>query len=624
MPPAESQSREIAEASLRDSVDAIAAFDRERRLAAWNPAMEAFTGMPSSAVLGRGIADLAPAVRELVARWPLERVLAGETVVSEDQLHVQPDGARRYCDWRYSPVRDPGGAPIFGLAVARDTTTRHEVERRAAELDAVFRALNNRCVRVDTDGLIIRLLAGYPAYVPPQRVEGKRVRDILDPQDAASVEAALAQLKLGGAPVTVEYEVTRADGRHHLEARLVPFLEREAIAVLRDVSDRHRAELALRESEERLRAAQKMDAIGRLAGGVAHDFNNLLTILLNCADLLLRLTPADSPASSYLSEMRSAIERGASLTQRLLAFSRKQPTQLRVFELNSAVEGVQTMLRRLIGENIELVTELGDRAGRVRADRGQIEHMLVNLVVNARDALGDRGGRIVVATRSLSVNAPIEGLPAGRYVALLVKDDGVGMTDEVKSHAFEPFFTTKPRGKGTGLGLATVYGIAKQSGGQVTVRSAPGAGAELEVLLPAVQEEVTDSTAPARAATQPRGKETILLVEDEPMLRRIVSEVLVASGYSVCTAGNADEALQLCQERMSRGEPIDLLLSDVVMPGMSGRELSAKVRRLIPPVRVLLMSGYDEYTGVGGGEPVIGKPFTASALARHVRDALDG
>ena len=198
------------------------------------------------------------------------------------------------------------------------------------------------------------------------------------------------------------------------------------------------------------------------------------------------------------------------------------------------------------------------------------------------------------------------------------------MSDEVKAHVFEPFFTTKPRGKGTGLGLATVYGIAKQSGGHVTVRSAPGAGAEFEVLLPVVEEQATLSVPPPRAATQPRGNETILLVEDEPMLRRIVSEVLVAFGYRVCTAGNADEALHVCRERASRGEPVDLLLSDVVMPGMSGRELSAHVRRLIPPVRVLLMSGYDEYAGVGGGEPVIGKPFTADALARQVRDVLDG
>jgi signal transduction histidine kinase/CheY-like chemotaxis protein len=498
------------------------------------------------------------------------------------------------------------------------------VERRAAELDAVFRALNDRCVRVDTDGRIVRLLAGYPAYVPPSQVEGKRVREILDAQEASRVEEALAALKERRAPVTVEYDVMRADGKHHLEACLVPFLEREAIAVLRDVSDRHRAEAALHESEERLRAAQKMEAIGRLAGGVAHDFNNLLTVLLNCADLLSRTVATGSPAATYLAEIRGAVERGASLTQQLLAFSRKQPTQLRVLELNAVVHEVQTMLARLIGEHIQLITELDLRAGRVRADRGQIEQVLVNLVVNARDSLGERGGRIVVATQSREVIDPADGLPPGTYAALIVKDDGAGMTEEVRAHVFEPFFTTKARGQGTGLGLATVYGIAKQSRGHVSVRSAPGAGAEFEVLLPAVRDEPSESVPPPRPGARPRGQETVLLVEDEPSLRRIVVEVLVDSGYRVRAAANAEEALRICDDAVSRNDPLDLLLSDVVMPGMGGRELAARVRSRCPRARVLLMSGYDEHPGLGQNEPMIGKPFTAAALERRLREVLDG
>jgi PAS domain S-box-containing protein len=617
---------EIANALVRDSADAIAAFDRGLRLAAWNPAMEAFSGVPASQVVGRAIREVVAshgAAVAFAAQWPLERVLAGETLTADGLLHAGAGGVPRYADWRYAPVRDAEGAVSFGLAVGRDVTARHEVDRRAAELDAVFRALNDRCVRVDTDGLIIRLLAGYPAYVPPNQVEGKRVRQILEPADASRVEEALAALKERRVPVTVEYDVERADGRHHLEARLVPFLEREAIAVLRDVSDRHRAEAALHESEERLRAAQKMEAIGRLAGGVAHDFNNLLTVLINCADLMARTTPAESPAAPYLAEVRGAVQRGASLTQQLLAFSRRQPTQLRVFELNAVVREVQTMLARLIGEHIQLVTELDARAGRVRADRGQIEQVVVNLVVNARDSIGDRGGRIVVATQAREVSDTAEGLTPGAYAALLVKDNGAGMSADVQAHAFEPFFTTKPHGRGTGLGLATVYGIAKQSRGQVTVRSAPGEGAEFEVLLPAVRAASSESVAPPRPAAAPRGDETILLVEDEPTLRRIVVEVLADSGYRVRAAANGEEALRICDDALSRDEPPHLLVSDVVMPGMGGRELAARVRRRCPRARVLLMSGYDEDAEGGEGEPMIGKPFTASELARRVREVLD-
>jgi nitrogen-specific signal transduction histidine kinase len=392
------------------------------------------------------------------------------------------------------------------------------------------------------------------------------------------------------------------------------------------VTDRHRAELALRESEERLSAAQKMEAIGRLAGGVAHDFNNLLTVLLNCTELLARGMPAQAPVRPYVAEIQAAIERGAALTQQLLAFSRKQPVQLRVFDLNATVQGVQTMLRRLIGEHIDLVTRLHDGALRVRADRGQIEHVLLNLVVNSRDALGDRGGCITVTTGTCTVDAGggASDLPPGRYASLAVRDDGSGMTDEVKSHVFEPFFTTKPRGKGTGLGLATVYGIVKQSGGHVSVRSAPGTGTELEAFLPLVDDPVTESIPAPRPPARPRGNETIVVVEDEPMLRRIVCEILAGSGYRIHPAENPDEALGVCADLAARGGSIDLLLSDVVMPGMGGRELAAQVRRRYPRVRVLLMSGYDESGGTEGGDPIIGKPFTAIALATRVREVLDG
>ncbi len=501
-----------------------------------------------------------------------------------------------------------------------------ELERRAAELETVFRALNDRCVRIDADGHVLKLLAGYPAYLPADRIEGKHIREILGPDDAQRIEDALAQLQQRRAPVTVEYDAVRRDGKRHIEARIVPFGEHEAIAVLRDVTDRHRAVEALREAEERQRASQKMEALGRLAGGVAHDFNNLLTIMLSCADLLARSVPASSLTSTYLAELSGAAQRGAGLTRQLLTFSHKQPMQPRLLEVSSVVSELKTMLGRLIGENIELVTELSERTGTVRADRGQVEQVLVNLVVNARDALGERGGRIVIATKEIwagDASVRSDDLPPGRYAALIVKDNGIGMTDEVKAHLFEPFFTTKARGKGTGLGLATVYGIVKQSDGYVRVRSAPGEGAELEVLFPSVKEEATERVTPRMPSKRPGGSETVLLVEDEAPLRRLVAEILEEAGYRVVAAANAEEAIARSEQAAAKNEGIDLLLSDVVMPGLGGPELLARLRMVTPAMPVLFMSGYEEVTSVGD-EPAIAKPFSASAIARRVRAVLDG
>jgi CheY-like chemotaxis protein len=363
-----------------------------------------------------------------------------------------------------------------------------------------------------------------------------------------------------------------------------------------------------------------MEAIGRLAGGVAHDFNNLLSVVLSCAEILVRDAPAGSPSHEHLAEITRASERGAALTRQLLTFSRRQPSQTRVVDLNRIVLDLQTMLRRLIGEHITLRTSLGERV-HVRADPGQLEQVILNLVLNARDALDDRGGTILIATGESIVREPRDSMRPGRYAALRVDDDGAGMTDDVKAHLFEPFFTTKPRGKGTGLGLATVYGIVKQSAGHVHVRSAPGEGASFEVLFPSVDEAV-DAASAAVLATRPRGDETILLVEDEVPLRRLLREVLTESGYGVVEAANGEEGLRACDERALRGERIDLVLSDVVMPGMSGRQLAARVRERNPDVGVLLMSGYDD-DDLRSDEPVLAKPFSAGAVTRRVREVLD-
>ena len=608
------------------SADAIGAFDRDAKWTLWNAAMERLSGKRASDVVGKHVWDAFPDLQSAPSDRLIERILAGET-------HTHASG-------RYAPLRDRSGAIVGGVVVRRIASVDEAadgsasraasiaaLERRATELEAVFRAFRDRCVRINREGRILRLIAGYPESLAPGSVEGKHIRDILDPVDASKIENALRELEVRRAPVVVEYEAPRADGKHQLEARLVPFGD-EVIAVLRDVSDRHRAEQALHEAEKRLRASQKMEAIGRLAGGVAHDFNNLLTIMLSCAELLARSSPPGSTAATYLADISGAAQRGAALTRQLLAFSHQQPMQPRVFMLNTVVLELKAMLGRLIGENIELVTELDTHAGSVRADRSQVEQVIVNLVVNARDALGERGGRILLATaeaREIPAGDGQEDLAPGKYTTLIVRDDGAGMTEEVKAHLFEPFFTTKPHGKGTGLGLATVYGIAKQSGGRVEVRSAQGEGAELRVLFPAVSEAPAEPATPVLASLGPGGHELVLLVEDEALLRRVVGEILIAAGYRVAQAANGDEALAMFEDARQRNERIDVLLSDLVMPGMSGRELAMRLKRASPMLPVLFMSGYEERASeVRGDEPVIAKPFTASALARRVREVLDG
>ena len=379
--------------------------------------------------------------------------------------------------------------------------------------------------------------------------------------------------------------------------------------------------------EMKLQHAQKMESVGRLAGGVAHDFNNLLTSLLGNASLALDALAPHDPVRIHLDAILVAGEAAAELTRKLLAFSRKQVIDPRVFDLNSVVGGMHGLLRTLIGEDIELRFRLDDGGGCVRMDPGQLEQLLVNLVVNARDAM-PAGGVLTVSTGQAVVGEPIdEGLP-GRYCTLTVSDTGVGMDSQALSHVFEPFYTTKEQGKGTGLGLATVYGIAAQNHGFVTVRSAPGQGSTFCVHLPCVPEPF-QQPGPAERESAPaeaQAAETILLVEDDAMVRDLAAAALRRQGYTVVECAGPLEALARLE---AQPDPIHLLLTDVVMPQMNGRDLSEHVRRMRPDVRVLFMSGYAEdvvaHSGVLEEEVnFIGKPFRLSALAQKVREVLDG
>jgi len=380
--------------------------------------------------------------------------------------------------------------------------------------------------------------------------------------------------------------------------------------------------------EEQLRQSQKIDAIGQLAGGVAHDFNNLLTVISGYAELSLRRLPAEDPVRRNLEEISKAGNRAAGLTRQLLAFSRRQMLQAKVLDLNSVVREMDKMLQRLIGEDVELVTILRSGVGQIKADPGQIEQVLLNLVVNARDAL-PKGGKITIETCNTVLDETYArkhvSVQPGSYVVLIVSDNGVGMDAKTQERVFDPFFTTKEIGKGTGLGLSTVYGIVKQSEGSVWVYSEVGRGTTFKIYLPRVDNGAEDEKLASVASIVPGGSETILLVEDEDLVRDLSIAILEEAGYKVISAADGDEGLRLCQQFEGR---IDLMITDVVMPRMSGRELAEYLKVLRPETEVLYMSGYTDDAIVRHGileddMPFIQKPFLPDALALKVRELLE-
>ncbi len=391
---------------------------------------------------------------------------------------------------------------------------------------------------------------------------------------------------------------------------------RGGVVVFRDISNR-------RHLEEQLSHSQKMDAVGRLAGGVAGDFNNVLTVITGYSELLRTELPTGNPLRRFADEILWAAERAASLTRQLLAFSRGPSAQPRLLDLNAVLANMEPMLRRLVGESIELITLTGPGLGRVKADPAQIEQIVMNLAGNARDAMPE-GGKLVIETANVDLEDPASskkiGVRPGAYVMLAVSDTGIGMDAATRSRLFEPFFTTKEPGKGSGLGLATVYGIVKQSEGQVTVYSQPGCGTIFEIYLPRFTEAV--GTTGARRQVQPKGSETILLVDDEDGVRKLVNAILQGHGYSVIEAGSGPAALAAFEKNAHK---IDLVVTDIVMPQMNGLELGERLTQVRPELKILYMSGYRD-NPIGGTTPdraFLHKPFTPDTLLEKIREVLD-
>ena len=521
-------------------------------------------------------------------------------------------------------------APAVRRAVAEAAEAR-----KRSQAERMFRTLlecaPDALILVDRQGTIVLLNAQAERMFGYARSElmGQAMESLLaekSREDHAALRARYFAVTDGAqAPAAAELRGRRTDGAEFpIEIILSPLETEDGLLVtsaIRDISDR-------KQLEARLLQSQKMEAIGLLAGGVAHDFNNLLNVISGYGEMLLKGVANDDPKRGRLEQILGAASRAASLTRQLLAFSRKDVIETRVLDLNTLLVDMEKMLRRLIGEDINLVVRTENGIGRVKADRGQIEQIVMNLVVNARDAM-PQGGKLTLRTNSLRLDPVLARshprARPGAYVVLEVTDTGVGMKADVKARIFEPFFTTKPVGQGTGLGLATVYGIVEQGGGFLSVDSEPGRGTTFRICLPAVEESV-ETARPEGAEARPlTGTETILLVEDEAVVRDLARDILESYGYKVLAAADVEEAHRLCERH---GPEIQLMLTDVVMPRMSGRELAARLTAFLPGLRVLYMSGYADDTmikhGVAGpGVPFLQKPFTPTALARKVRDLLD-
>jgi PAS domain S-box-containing protein len=514
------------------------------------------------------------------------------------------------------------------LSVINDIT-----ERKRAEED------RDRFFTVSLDMLCLMDFAGYFKRLNPawektlgysnEELMARSYIHFVHPEDRERT-LELAQRVLAGENIQ-NFEnryICRNGSVRWLLWSLTPYPEQQLVyAVAHDITERKRAEAEWKRAEENLRQAQKMDAIGRLAGGVAHDFNNLMTAVIGYSEMALRKAEADSPISSDIQEIKKAGERAASLTSQLLAFGRKQMLQPKILNLNSVLENIQKMLRRLIGENIDIAFIPDAKLGLVKADPGQLEQVIVNLAVNARDAMPE-GGKLTLETANVDISDEyafnqLEVSP-GHYVMFAMTDSGSGMDVKTMAKIFEPFYTTKEFGKGTGLGLSMVYGIIKQSGGHVAVYSELGVGTTVKLYLPRIVEEQTAPAPTSDLSLAKPGSATILLVEDEKVVRDLTARILRDLGYEVLVAGDGKEALEVAAGHL---EKLSLVISDLVMPQMGGRELAEKLQLLKPEIKLILMSGYTENSilhqgGFGKNLSFLQKPFSYDALATKVRDAM--
>jgi PAS domain S-box-containing protein len=617
---------------VESSQDAIVTTALDGTIETWNPAAERLYGYPAREAIGRPITIIAPPDGAAEFERNLQRLAQGQPVGPYETQRVRSDGRIVSVSVTLSGIRDSRGALVGSSGITRDITARKQAEEALRASEAEFRSLVEHAplgiYRVIPDGrfltvnpALIRML-GYGDAQEMSRLD--IVRDVYaDPQRQGKPYTAFAERDEAG----TETEWKRKDGsritvRVILRTMRGPDGQVECYeGMVEDVTEQ-------RNLETQFRQAQRLEAVGRLAGGVAHDFNNVLTAITGYSDLLLEDLGSDDRKRTDVEEIKAAALRASALTRQLLAFSRKQVLETRVLDLNEVVQTLDKMLRRLIGEDVKLELALAPRLGAVRADPGQIEQVILNLAVNSRDAM-PHGGRLTIETANAELDEGYvrghAGASKGRHTMLAVSDTGTGMDAETRSHIFEPFFTTKEEGKGTGLGLATVYGIVKQSGGHVWAYSEPGRGTTFKIYLPQVDERPDATSLPAPAQPVTGGRETVLLAEDDPSVRAVVSDTLAQKGYQVLRAPDGPAALEIARAHPA---PIQLLVTDIVMPGMTGRELAETLMAERPGLRVLYMSGYTDDAVVRHGVlqegmPYLQKPFAPRALASKVREVLD-
>lgn len=613
------------------SEDAIISVDEQQRITLFNPGAEKIFGYSASEITGQPLILLIPErYRKTHGRQVDDFKQAADVLrpmAERGMIYgLRKNGAEFPAEASISKF-EAGGKKVLTVRL-RDISERREAERNLREMAAIVEGSEDAIIGENLEGIITswntgaEKMYGYSA----EEAIGRHASILLLPERNDEIASNLERAQRGESFRT-ETSRMRKDGKAISVALTVsPIKDAEGrvaglSTIARDVSDRKRL-------EEQLRQSQKMEAIGRLAGGIAHDFNNLLSVIVGYTYVLQSSLPDDDGLRNSAQQVMTAAEKASSLTRQLLAFSRRQMLQPEVIDLNEIVNGLQKMLSRLIGEDIDVLTITASQLKKIKADPSQIEQVIMNLVVNARDAMPD-GGKLTIETSDVRFHASEAahyGIKPGDYVLLAVSDTGTGMDSETQAHIFEPFFTTKEPGRGTGLGLATVYGIVSQSNGHIWVYTEPGQGTTFKIHFPATAEApASSSQISQRPQLAVLGSETILLVEDEPNLRNLIQQVLKKQGYDVLVAGTGQEAAALAERRKGS---VDLLLTDVVMPQLGGQQLAEQLRSRYPDMSIMFMSGYTNNALTHSGSMELGsaflqKPFTPDVLLRRVREALD-